>query len=160
VCLFFAWEKGLSITLGKGKAAAICWWVRWFVPGRLTSAPACTSARTTAGKSGRATRRCSGDNPTVVVAAISSAVEPLAVRRFTCPKRAAVQPAWARLSRSSDAVRLRSKQPGLGRLVRGEKCDMIQRCKSCESKRWGFRVGDRSRGRFATPDDVCPSTAL
>jgi hypothetical protein len=26
-----------------------------------------------------------------------------------------------------------------------------QRCKSCESQRQGFRVGDRSRGRYATP---------
>jgi hypothetical protein len=30
----------------------------------------------------------------------------------------------------------------------------IQRCKSCESL--GFRVGDRSRGRFATPADFPP----
>jgi hypothetical protein len=49
VCLLFAWERGLSITLGKGKAAAICWWVRGFAPGRLTSAPACTSASFTHG---------------------------------------------------------------------------------------------------------------
>jgi hypothetical protein len=29
----------------------------------------------------------------------------------------------------------------------------VQRCKSCESRLKGFRVGDRSRGRFATPAD-------
>jgi hypothetical protein len=29
----------------------------------------------------------------------------------------------------------------------------VQRCKSCESSRYGFRVGDRSRGSYATPAD-------
>jgi hypothetical protein len=35
-------------------------------------------------------------------------------------------------------------------MVRGE------RRKNCESEREGFRVGDRSRGRFATPADFPP----
>jgi hypothetical protein len=49
---------------------------------------------------------------------------------------------------------LRTKYERHPRVRSVKRAHSLQRCKSCESEREGFRVGDRSRGRFATPADL------